>query len=62
MKTYKKMMIKKDMIMPLIETLANAHNNAEGEFIVIETEALMFVLFDQTGAIDENWIDGRGRQ
>lgn len=47
MKTYKKMMIKKSEIMPLIETLANAHNNAEGEFVVIEADTFMFVLFDE---------------
>lgn len=48
MNIYKKMMIKKSNIMPLIERLAKAYNKADGEFVTLEnTQDSWFVLFDE---------------
>ena len=48
MTVYKKMMIKKSNIMPLIERLAKAYNSADKEFVTIEnTTDSWFVLFDE---------------
>ena len=49
MTSYKKMLIEKAKIMPLIEILAQAYNNADGNIVVIEAEKNMFLLFDNEG-------------
>lgn len=48
MTQYKKMLIKKDSIMPLIEKLSQAYNNSDDDYIVINpNNQIILVLFDE---------------
>lgn len=48
MKEFKKLMIKKSNIMPLIERLSLAYNNTDDEYVVLEnSQDSWFILFDE---------------
>ena len=48
MTQFKKMLIKKNSIMPLIEKLSQAYNNSDDDYIVINpNNQIILVLFDE---------------